>query len=597
MAVSRTIPTQDNPDLITFTIKVDGEAINSEYQVGKISVHKEINKIPTANIKLYDGNPSEETFSISDTASFIPGKSVEITLGYHSKETTVFKGIITTHSNTITQSSTELNIECKDAAVKMTIGRNSKHYNGVTDSDVAEELIGKYGGVTADVESTSIQHKDLIQYDTTDWDFIVSRMDVIGCICLANDGTLSTKKPALSEPAKLEVQFGSTILDYSANIDSRNQYKAVQASSWNFTDQELLDVDAAEPSWSEGGNIANSDLADTIGLEKFKLIHSGKLTQEELQAWADAKLMKNRLAKIKGTVKYQGNPDVLPGDFIGLNGVGDRFNGKAIVSSIHHECVDGNWTSEVNFGMEPGWFAESVEVKNPLAQRGLIPSVQGLQIGIVTSLEDPDGDNRVQVKFPVISTSEDGVWARVSTLDAGDTRGTFFLPEVGDEVIVGFINNDPSHPVILGMVNSSAKPAPFTAANDNNEKGYVSREKLKMTFNDDEKSFKLETPGGNKITLSDKDGNIKIEDQNGNTITMESAGITIESASALKLKAAADLTIEAVNVTVSPSSSFSVSAGGAEIKAGSGSASVKAPSVSIDGSGMTEIKGGLVKIN
>ncbi len=597
MAVSRTIPTQANPDLITFTIKVDGETINSEYQVGKISIHKEINKIPSANIKLYDGNPSLETFAISDTASFLPGKSIEIILGYHSQETTVFKGIITTHANSITEASTELNIECKDAAVKMTVGRNSKHYNNVTDSDVAEELIGKYGGVTADVETTSIQHKDLIQFDTTDWDFIVSRMDVIGCICLANDGTLSIKKPALSAPAKLDVLFGATMLDYNATIDTRYQFKAVQATSWNFTDQEIIDVDAAEPSWTEGGNISNTDLANTIGLEKFKLIHSGKLSQEEVQAWADARLMKNRLAKIKGSVKYQGNPDVLPGDFIGLQGVGARFSGNAIVSSIHHECVDGNWTSEVNFGMEPGWFAESVEVKNPLSQRGLIPSVQGLQIGIVTSLEDPDGDNRVQVKFPIISTSEDGIWARVSTLDAGNNRGSFFLPEVGDEVIVGFINNDPSHPVILGMVNSSAKPAPFTAANDNNEKGYVSREQLKMTFNDDEKSFKLETPGGNKITLSDKDGNIKIEDQNGNTITMESAGITIESASALKLKAAADLTIEAVNVTVSPSSGFSVSAGGAEIKAGSGSVSLKAPTAKVEGSGMTEIKGGLVKIN
>ena len=68
---------------------------------------------------------------------------MEITLGYHSQETTVFKGIIVTHSNTITSSSSELNIECKDAAVKMTIGRHSKHYNNVTDSDVAEELIGK----------------------------------------------------------------------------------------------------------------------------------------------------------------------------------------------------------------------------------------------------------------------------------------------------------------------------------------------------------------------------------------------------------------------------------------------------------------------
>lgn len=597
MPVPRSIPSTAAPDLLTFTIKIEGEAISREYHIGNISVQKGINKIPSARIKIVDGNPSEETFNVSNTDIFIPGKNIEISLGYHSEETTVFKGIIITHSNEVSSRSSGLIIECKDNAVKMTQGRNSKHFNNVTDSDVAEELIGKYGGVTADVEATSIQHKDLLQYNTTDWDFIVSRMDSIGNICVVNDGTFTIKKPALGEDAKLEVLFGATVLDYHAEIDSRNQYKAVKASSWNFTDHELTEVDAAEPSWAEGGDISNTDLADVIGLESYKLIHSGKLTQDELQAWADAKLMKNRLAKIKGTVKYQGNADVLPGDFIGLNGVGNRFSGKAIVAAVHYDCTDGLWTTEVNFGMEQEWFAETLQVKNPLTQKGLIPSLQGLQVAIVTSLEDPDGDNRVQVKIPVVSNSEEGIWARVATLDAGNNRGSFFLPEIGDEVIVGFINNDPSHVVILGMLNSSAKPAPLTAENANHEKGFVTRSALKMIFNDDEKSFKLETPAGNKITLSDQDKLIKIEDQHGNSIIMEQAGVTIESATALKLKAGADLTIEAVNVTISPSAGFAVSAGGAELKAGSGSASIKAPTVKVEGSGMAEIKGGLVKIN
>ncbi len=597
MPVARTIPTAADTDLLTFTIKVDGEAIPATYQVGYISVHKAINKIPYARIKIADGNPSEETFTVSNTETFIPGKAIEILLGYHSEETTVFKGIITKHSNTITTTANELTIDCKDAAVKMTAGRNSKHFNDVTDSDVAEQLIGAYPGIEADVEATTIQHKDLVQYDTTDWDFIVSRMDSLGCICRVSDGKFTIKKPALGEDVKLDVLYGATIIDYHAEIDSRNQYKGVQSSAWDFTSQEMVETDAAEPSWTEGGDISNSTLADTIGLEKYKLIHSGKITQEELQAWADAKLMKNRLAKIRGSVSYQGNADVMPGDFIGLNGVGNRFSGKAIASSVSHYCMDGDWKTEVKFGMEPAWFAESLEIRNSLTQKGLIPSLQGLQIGVVTSLEDPDGDNRVKVRIPVISNSEDGIWARVSTLDAGNNRGSFFRPEIGDEVIVGFINNDPSHVVVLGMLNSSAKPSPLQASDANPEKGYVSREQIKMIFNDEEKSFKLETPGGNKITLSDQEGSIIIEDQNGNKVTMEMAGVTIESATAMKLKAGADLTIEAVNVTVSPSASFSVGAGGAEIKAGSGSASIKAPTVTIDGSGMTEIKGGLVKIN
>ena len=174
----------------------------------------------------------------------------------------------------------------------------------------------------------------------------------------------------------------------------------------------------------------------------------------------------------------------------------------------------------------------------------------------------------------------------------------FFRPEVDDEVIVGCINNDPTQVVILGMLNSSAKPAPLAASNDNHEKGYVSREKIKMIFNDDEKSYKLETPGGKKITLNDKDGVVQIEDENGNKIKMEQSSVSIESAQALKIKAGTDLTIEAVNITLSPSANFSLGAGGgAELKVGSGSAAMKAPMVKVEGSGMTEIKGGLVKIN
>jgi uncharacterized protein involved in type VI secretion and phage assembly len=243
------------------------------------------------------------------------------------------------------------------------------------------------------------------------------------------------------------------------------------------------------------------------------------------------------------------------------------------------------------------WYSETINPYHLSAQLGFMPSVQGLQIGIVTDLEDPEGEHRIKVRLPVVSTEEEGIWMRIATLDAGNNRGTFFRPEVDDEVIVGFIFNDPNNAVVLGMLNSSALPAPLTASNDNHEKGYVSRSAIKMIFNDDEKSYKLETPGGKKITLSDNDGIIQIEDENGNKIRMESSGVTIESASALKLKAATDITLEAVNISLTPSSQFSVSAAGSEIKAGGGSAELKSATVKVEGSGMAEIKGGIVKIN
>lgn len=566
MAVARTIPTNQNPDTTSVTVKVGGQEVSREIGIEEITIHKEINKIPWAKIRIADGDQSAEDFAISNQDLFIPGKEIELLFGYRSDTKTLYKGIVTSHSNYIAPKKSALLVECRDKAVKLTIGRKSKHYNDLSDSDIAEEIINQYG-LDKEVESTSITHKDLVQYDLSDWDFIVSRMDMLGVLCMVNDGKITLKKPDLGGTSVLDVLFGATILEYVAEIDARHQVKGTKASSWDYAGQEVKEVDGNEPSIAEEtGNLSATDLADVIGLDKFLLINSGKLTEQELQAWADAKLQRQRLAKVRGRVKCQGFPDVLPGNFIKLNGVGERFNGPVFVSGVKHLYKEGDWTTEISFGLSSEWFSESVNPYHPHTATGMMPAPQGLMIGIVTDIEDPEGEHRVKVRVPVINNSEQGIWARVAMPDAGNERGLFFRPEVDDEVIVGCIHNDPRHMIILGMLNSSAKPAPISVTSTNDEKGYVSREKMKFIFNDKEKSIKIETPAGKKVTISEQDSMISIEDENGNKITMDSSGITIEAASTLTLK------------------------GGSSVK-------IEAPSVSVNGSGTTEIKGGLVKIN
>ena len=564
--VSRVIPTTKSPDIVTFNIKVEGTEIPKEISVTQITVMRELNRIPSAKLRIADGDPSIETFELSDGELFLPGKKIEISIGYRNDNKLLFKGIIITHSGRFINKKPELVIECRDEAVKMTIGKKFRHYNDVKDSDIAEELIGLYSGLSKDVEATSITHKDIVQYNLSDWDFMLSRMDSIGNVCLVQDGKITIKKPDLSGTTVLDVLFGATIVEHQVEIDARLQYK-VKAHSWDYSGQEVKEGEAAEPAISkEPGDLTASDLEAVIGLDNYNLVYGGKLSEEELQAWASAKQQKQRLSKIRGRAKFMGFPDVLPNTFVSLNGVGARFNGAVFVNSVTHEYKDGDWETEVHFGMNPDWFAETVTHSDPSSGLGMLPSLQGLMFGIVTDIEDPDGEHRVKVKIPVISTGEEGIWARIATLDAGKERGTFFRPEVDDEVVVGFIGNDPRQMVILGMLHSSAIAAPLTAAKANDEKGYVSREKMKFIFNDKEKSVKIETPAGKKITISEQDKLIKIEDEDGNKITMESAGITIEAAKALNLK------------------------GGTEVK-------IEGPNISINGSGSTEVKGGVVKIN
>jgi Rhs element Vgr protein len=324
-------------------------------------------------------------------------------------------------------------------------------------------------------------------------------------------------------------------------------------------------------------------LAGVIGEDEFRLFHSGKIEEPELQALVDAKMMKHRLAKIRGRVRIDGTAAVKPGQLIELNGVGERFEGKLFVTGVRQEIEKGDWQTAIQFGINPEWFAETYNVQQPLAA-AMLPAINGLQIGVVTQLQDdPDGEDRIKVRLPVIHDQDEGIWCRVSSLDAGDNRGMFFRPEINDEVVVGFINSDPRHAIVLGMLNSSAKPAPFPASDDNHEKGYVSRSEMKVVFNDDKKSIQIETPGGNKMLITEDEKKIHIEDQNGNKFTMNEDGIKIESIKDIIMKAQGDIKAEAsANVNIKGSAQAKVEgSGGAELSSG-GSTTVKGATVMIN---------------
>ncbi|MGN8069866.1 type VI secretion system tip protein VgrG [Mucilaginibacter sp. SG564] len=598
MSLSQTLPGTQNTDLVTFTIKVNGTLLGASYQVASMNFSKEINRIPVAKLLIYDGDASAQDFAISNEPTLVPGAEIEIAVGYHAEQATLFKGIILKHSLKIRgNGSPVLILDCRDKAIKMTIARKNKYFYDTKDSDAITGIIGNYG-LDTDIEDTSITLKSIVQYDCTDWDFMVSRMEANGKLCMVDNGKITAKKPNFSSATVLDTLFGATMLEFDADLDARNQYQSLTAKTWDYTTQEIASASAAEPGFEENGNISSSDLGAVLSVSEYDLYSGEDLTTDELQSLADGRLQKARMSRCRGRVRFRGYGGQLnPGDLVNIGGVGDRFNGKVFVSGVRHEIVNGSWTTDVQFGLSNELFTRQPDVNSPPAV-DMLPAIQGLQIGIVTDLEnDPDTQDRIRVRLPIIDPAEDGIWTRVACLDAGNNRGTFFRPEIGDEVVVGFLNNDPRHPVVLGMLNSSNKPAPLKAANKNDEKGYTSRSGMKMIFNDDEKSLKIETPAGKKITISEKEGYIQLEDENNNKVTMDSSAINLESGADIKLKATGDLSIEATNVSIKPSSSFEMSAGGASIKADSGSASMSAPSVKVEGSGTATLKGGVVMIN
>lgn len=555
MSNSEVIQTSQSADLVTHKILIEGEELSKTYQVKNIVVQNEVNRIPIAQIILIDGDPSARDFQLSNEELLIPGKKIQINAGYHNDEEILYKGIVIKHSIKIKDKSSLLIIECKDEAVKLTIGRKNNYFYDVKDSEAFEEIIGNYG-LENDIEATNFTHKELVQFATSDWDFIVTRAQACGKLCFVENGKITIKKPDTTAEPIETVTFGSTLLDFDAEIDARNQFSKISSYSWDYVNQEIVEIEANKTNVALNGNLTSSDLAETIQLDNFELRHGGNLTETELQDWADATMLFQELSKIRGRAKFQGVPTVKPNTIITLEGVGERFNGKAYITGVSHQISEGNWTIDAQFGLNPEWFSETYDVSAPEAS-GIIPAIKGLHIGIVSQLEeDPNGEDRILVKIPIINNEQQGIWCRVASIDAGENRGVFFRPEIEDEVVIGFINEDPNNAIVLGTLHSSSKPAPLAASDENHQKGIVTRSEMKLLFDDKKKSIGIETPAGKKITIDEDQGIISIEDENSNVITIDSAGIKMESAGNIELIATGDVSIEGANVSIKANAQF-----------------------------------------
>jgi uncharacterized protein involved in type VI secretion and phage assembly len=182
----------------------------------------------------------------------------------------------------------------------------------------------------------------------------------------------------------------------------------------------------------------------------------------------------------------------------------------------------------------------------------------------VSDIKDPDGQGRIKVTLPWSpDTGGDRyeVWARIATMMAGNNRGTWFIPDVNDEVLVVFEGGDPRRPYAIGgLWNGSDNPPESMDGGGNNYKKVVrSRNGVKITLddNDGQEQFIVETPGGQKMTLKDGPGVVEIDDSNGNSIKMESSGITITASAKVTVQCStAEISTSMLTVN-SPMSQFS----------------------------------------
>ncbi|MEM7036586.1 MAG: type VI secretion system tip protein VgrG [Bacteroidota bacterium] len=625
----------------SWTIYLDGSPISEAYEVKSIQIYNAVNRIPYARIVLRDGSAAKQTFAASESSDFLPGALLSIEAGYDQKESPVFTGQIVKQAIRLQRfGGSTLLIECRASCHKLSFSRKNAVFYDQTDAQIAQTILDTAGLIAGTLTDPAVTHAQMFQFNATDWDFLRTRAAANGLLLWVDADALSMAAPDLGATPELQYTFGTNVFEFEVGMDARDQAGTAEARTWDAATQALSEpATGAEPTVNAQGDLDGAALATAMDQATAQLQHSGALSPEELQAWADGRLYRSRLAKIRGRMTVQGEAGLKPGILIELLGFGARFNGTAFVSGVRHNLRNGDWMTEVTLGLAPEQPGVQAEASEPAAAR-LVPGARGLQIGKVLALAgDPAENFRVLVELPMLQdATKTGVWARMAHFHAGLEHGAFVLPEIDDEVLVGFLHDDPRQPVILGALYSTAQPPLYTPDDANPLKAFRTKAGLELAFDDEGVEFSLSTPAGNVLrfgetskglAITDENGNqmllndsgVEVQDFNGNVLAMNGDGLalttegdfSVTAAGNISLASDGDMIVDGKNVelaaagtmAVSGNSEASLSSGSEAVTCGGGSAVLSGGNAEISGdatakfstSGTMTLEGNIININ
>jgi phage protein D len=356
-----------------------------------------------------------------------------------------------------------------DRSHRLTRGRRVVGFQEVTVSDVATKVARAAGLKVGQVDSTTTVHRQLSQGNVSDWEFLRRLAADIGAEVAVQDGAfeLRTPTPAGRAPARttavedpLVLELGRNLLRLRAIVTSAEQVPGVEVRGWDVTAKRAVVGTAKAVTRSAEVGTTPKDLAGGFGAPVLVAADTPYLTQREVDdaASALAEQVAGGFAELEGVMR--GNPSVRAGTAVTLAGAGKPFDGKYAVTATRHVFEpDTGYTTwlTVSGGQDRTLWGLIDGAGSPSGPQGA--GGGGLVIGQVSDNRDPEDLGRVRLTFPWLSDDFVSDWARTVQAGAGEGRGALIVPEVGDEVLVGFEQGSFQRPYVLGgLYNGVDKP-------------------------------------------------------------------------------------------------------------------------------------------
>ncbi|MFZ4660033.1 MAG: phage baseplate assembly protein V [Caldilineaceae bacterium] len=514
-----------------FLVKIEGQTLAADVSraVMEVSYDNNLETADMFSLRLHNGD-----LHFTDSPLFDMGNTVEIHIGYAGDLHLVVLGEITAVQPTFPQSGAPtLTVTGYDRSQRMRHNNPGRFtFKAMSDSAIVTQ-IAIANGLTPVVDLSPLQPQASVQQMVSDWALLKELADRNGFDLYVQGDKLYFRQP---QPTIIPLEWGRNLSSFTPRLSTAGQGEKQVVRTYN-------------PAWAqtvvEVRSTLNFDSTPLDSEVTAILERAGNRFQQQLGGLGRRVINKVAVdnfqdaAKIAETAQRQqltnlfecsgsciGMPTLRAGDQIEIQGLGKRFSGRYRLSRVTHTIGDGGYTTNFeatqkqrNGGLLASLRAKLQDEPPPNKQE----KIYGVVIGRVENNLDPERLGRVQLSLPHLSDQNISNWARVATLMAGNGIGSYFIPDVGDEVLVAFEHGDINRPIVLGSLwNGLQRPA-TSDATSNAQK-----------------------------TIRTKAGHLVMWDD-------ETQSITISSAGRLVIRAEGDIEMQATNINVKVSGTMDVS--------------------------------------
>ncbi|CAM4236482.1 VgrG-related protein [Kibdelosporangium persicum] len=531
------MPEQRRLDSVILT--VDGSPLRTELYARLMLVHVEESVQLPDSFSLHFDDPHFELF---DEDKFRPGTKIQIAFRAEGEPVVVTSGEVTAVSvEPGVTGRHELVVTGLDLTHRMARGGKSRAFTNMTDADIARRISGEYG-LDPNIDGTSEVRAHMLQHNETDYAFLRRIAASIGFDFWITENKFHFKRKPSGRGQAPKLTWGENLRSFKVRFASVDACDEVVVTAWDPVDKKTITGRANTPDPGTDAPAAAqmaSAAKRAFGQVTRRAGQFPAASQSEADARAQSLMAKASGGGVVMRGEAVGNPWIGAGNDVTLDKVGARLGGKYRVTMVEHIYgADRPYVTRFTCGAKEAESLVDIIGGGGTANRQEHRGWGSLVVGVVTNNDDKESQARVKIKFPTLSDDESH-WARVATIGAGASRGIEWLPEVGDEVLVGFENDDKSRPIVLGgLWGRKDKPPEPNPTQDGKVKDRVmaSRKNHRIVLTDDPKS-RITVKLGDaecELTLEKDESTLAGETK----LVISAKDIEVKAANSLKLDAA-----------------------------------------------------------